>query len=209
MPPESVTDQRNRGEAAAEYLLVEPHTGKLAILIAGLGALGTSAVANCLLARKRSQSATGQFTEVVARALPLGLNLPPLPGNLRSPGVPLADLEFGGWDVFPENALDTQRLLRVISSAELESIADEMEAVSPNRAVFYPEYVEGFAGSFFKRGSKAYCMQELMNDFRLLSRICGEIPVRGAAPSCDKGQFPWLRRCESHRIVWSPLGFCC
>src|ERR1017187_4126037 len=30
--------------------------------------------------------------------------------------------------------------------------------------------------------------------FGLLSRICGEIPVRGAAPSCDKGQFPWLRR---------------
>src|ERR1017187_5144549 len=43
--------------------------------------------------------------------------------------------------------------------------------------------------------------------FSLLSRICGEIPVRGAAPSCDKGQFPWLRRCESRRIVWSPLGF--
>src|ERR1035441_10252694 len=46
-------------------------------------------------------------------------------------------------------------------------------------------------------------------EFGLLSRICGEIPVRGAAPSCDKGQFPWLRRCESRRIVWSPLGFCC
>src|ERR1035438_10229497 len=173
MPPESVTDQRNRDEAAAEYLLVEPHAGKLAILIAGLGPLGTSAVANCLLARKRSQSATGQFTEVVARALPLGLNLPPLPGNLRSPGVPLGDLEFGGWDVFPENALDTQLLLRVISSAELESIADEMELVIPRRAVFYPEYVEGFAGSFFKRGSKAYCMQELMNDIQAFEESHG------------------------------------
>ena len=45
--------------------------------------------------------------------------------------------------------------------------------------------------------------------FSLLSRICGVTPVLGVVPSCDKGQFPWLRRCESRRIVWSPLGFCC
>ena len=35
-----------------------------------------------------------------------------------------------------------------------------------------------------------------------LSRICGVILALGVAPSCDTGQFPWRRRCESHRIVW-------
>ena len=38
--------------------------------------------------------------------------------------------------------------------------------------------------------------------FRLLSRICGLIPVPGVVPSCDTGQFPWPCRCESRRIVW-------
>jgi len=35
-----------------------------------------------------------------------------------------------------------------------------------------------------------------------LSRICGAILVLGVVPSCDTGQFPWRRRCESRRIVW-------
>jgi hypothetical protein len=36
----------------------------------------------------------------------------------------------------------------------------------------------------------------------LPSRIYGRILVQGVVPSCDKGQFPWPRRCGSHRIVW-------
>src|SRR6516164_556545 len=37
----------------------------------------------------------------------------------------------------------------------------------------------------------------------LLSRIYGWwILVPGVVPSCDKGQFPSPRRCESHRIFW-------
>jgi hypothetical protein len=35
-----------------------------------------------------------------------------------------------------------------------------------------------------------------------LSRICGAILALGVVPSCDIGQFPWRRRCESRRIVW-------
>jgi hypothetical protein len=31
----------------------------------------------------------------------------------------------------------------------------------------------------------------------------------GVVPSCDRERFPSPCRCESHRIVWSPLGFCC
>ena len=42
----------------------------------------------------------------------------------------------------------------------------------------------------------------------LLSRICGLILAPEVFPSCDRGRFPLPRTCESHRIVWSPLGFC-
>src|SRR5271165_642636 len=34
-----------------------------------------------------------------------------------------------------------------------------------------------------------------------LSRICGAILALGVVLSCDTGQFPWRRRCESRRIV--------
>ncbi len=39
-------------------------------------------------------------------------------------------------------------------------------------------------------------------NIRFLSRICGAILALGVVPSCDTGQFPWRRRCESRRIVW-------
>ena len=45
---------------------------------------------------------------------------------------------------------------------------------------------------------------------RFVSRICGRIHlVLGAFLTWDTGQFPSRHRCESRRIVWSPLGFCC
>ena len=43
----------------------------------------------------------------------------------------------------------------------------------------------------------------------LLSRICGLMPVPDAVRVCDTARFPSLHRCGTHRIVWSPLEFCC
>jgi hypothetical protein len=43
----------------------------------------------------------------------------------------------------------------------------------------------------------------------LLSRICGLIPVPEAVRVCDTARFPSLHKCGTHRIVWSPLEFCC
>jgi hypothetical protein len=43
----------------------------------------------------------------------------------------------------------------------------------------------------------------------LVSKICGLISVPEAARGCDIGLFPWHRRYEIRRIVWSPLEFYC
>src|SRR5205807_1924487 len=45
--------------------------------------------------------------------------------------------------------------------------------------------------------------------FSFLSKIYGLIPVPEVVLTYDKGQFPSLCRCGSHRIVWLPLGSCC
>jgi len=47
------------------------------------------------------------------------------------------------------------------------------------------------------------------DNYYLVSRIHGRIPVPEVFPTCDIRRFPSLYRCESHRTVWSPLGFCC
>ena len=43
----------------------------------------------------------------------------------------------------------------------------------------------------------------------LLSKNCGLIPAPEAGPRCDKGRFPWHRRCENRKNVWSPHEVCC
>ena len=44
---------------------------------------------------------------------------------------------------------------------------------------------------------------------RLLSKICGLIPVPGVSRACDIRPFPSHQTYESQTIVWSPLEFCC
>ena len=46
-------------------------------------------------------------------------------------------------------------------------------------------------------------------EFPLLSKNCGSIPAPEAGPRCDKGRFPWHRRCENRKNVWSPHEVCC
>ena len=46
-------------------------------------------------------------------------------------------------------------------------------------------------------------------EFRFLSRNCGSIPAPEAGPRYDKGRFPWHRRCENRKNVWSPHEVCC
>ena len=46
-------------------------------------------------------------------------------------------------------------------------------------------------------------------EFALLSKNCGLIPAPEIGPRCDKGRFPWHRRCENHKNVWSPHEVCC
>ena len=91
-----------------------------------------------------------------------------------------------------------------------ELLREYCERVHPDsKADLATCFVERCSFFCITDGSSALVTPQNWLFLGLLSRICGEIPVRGAAPSCDKGQFPWLRRCESRRIVWSPLGFCC
>jgi formate hydrogenlyase transcriptional activator len=78
--------------------------------------------------------------------------------------------------------------------------------------------VSGPSGAAQKLGLPARTLDSKIKRFKinkyrfkmsLLSRICGLIPVQEGVPTCDTGLFPWLRRCESHRIFWSPLESCC
>jgi myo-inositol-1-phosphate synthase len=84
--------------------------------------------------------------------------------------VPLAslnDLVFGGWDVYAENAYESAMHAQVLESKDLEPIKDELTAIVPMPAAFYPEYVKRLHGPNVKTAkTKADMVEQLRTDIR-------------------------------------------
>ena len=93
--------------------------GKLGVLLPGMGAVATTFIAGCMLARRGLAEPVGSLTEL--GTIRLGKRT-----DNRSPKisdfVPLAslsDLVFGGWDIFPDNALEAARHAGVLEEKHL------------------------------------------------------------------------------------------
>ena len=108
---------------------ISPHQGKLAVLLPGLGAVATTFIAGCLLARRGLGTPVGSMTQL--GTIRLGKRT-----ENRVPKIkdfvnlaPLQDLVFGGWDIFPDSALESARNAGVLEEKHLAPIAEELEAI--------------------------------------------------------------------------------
>src|SRR4051812_13482066 len=88
---------------------IKPASGKLGVLLPGMGAVSTTFIAGCMLARRGLAQPVGSVTQMSTIRLgkrtenrtPLIKDFVPLAG--------LDDLVFGGWDLFPDNAYEAAR----------------------------------------------------------------------------------------------------
>jgi len=62
----------------------------------------------------------------------------------------LDDLVFGGWDLFPVSAYEAAKEADVLKREHLDAIKDELEAIRPMPAVFFPEFVKRLRGENVK-----------------------------------------------------------
>ncbi|WP_437956028.1 inositol-3-phosphate synthase [Sorangium sp. So ce119] len=155
--------------------LVKPQ-GKLAVLLPGLGAVSTTTIAGVMLARRGVAAPVGALSQL--GTIRLGKRT-----ENRSPRikdfVPLAsldDLEFGGWDIFPDNAHEAAVEAKVLEAAHLDAVREELSGVTPMKAVFYPDYVRRLHGPHVKTGrNKADMVEQVRDDIR------GFVRSRGAA----------------------------
>ncbi|APR84890.1 Inositol-1-phosphate synthase [Minicystis rosea] len=165
--------------------LSTPH-GKLAVLLPGMGAVATTTIAGVMLARRGLAKPIGSLTQL---------------GTLRLDGdrvvkikdhVPLAgleDLEFGGWDIFPDDALEAATHAEVLEPRHLEPIREELSRVRPMPGVFYPEYVRRLHGTHIKSApSKADMVEQLRADIRNFIKSHG----------CDRAVAVWCGSTEVH-----------
>ena len=143
---------------------IRPANGKLGVLLPGMGAVGTTFVAGCLLARKDLAQPFGSLTQMGTIRLgkrtdarvPLVKDFVPLAG--------LEDLAFGGWDLFGDNAYEAAVNAEVLSAKDLNAVREELSQIKPMEAVFFPEFVKRLRGENVKASTDKMELAEAVRD---------------------------------------------
>ena len=136
-------------------------------MLPGMGAVATTFVAGVLAIRKQIAPPIGSLTQMATIRLGKRTeNRAPLIKDFV-PLATLADLVFGGWDIFEDNMYEAALHAGVLEKGLLDQIRPEMETIKPMRAVFDPAYVKRLNGTFIKSGSNKMALAEkLRQDIR-------------------------------------------
>ncbi len=179
---------------------MRPADGKVAVLLPGLGAVATTTIAGVALVRRRLAAPLGSLTQMGTIAVGEGALRAPVSLGRLVPLAGLDQIEFGAWDIFPDDAYQAARHAKVLGLEHLEAIADELEAVEPMAAVFYPEYVRRLHGTHVKTGrTKADMVEQLRSDIRsfVAARACS----RAVAVWCGSTEAYCPPRAVHHSIA--------
>jgi myo-inositol-1-phosphate synthase len=173
---------------------ISPAEGKLAVLLPGLGAVATTMIAGVSLVRRGQGNPVGSLTQL--GTIRLGKRTEHRVPKISefTPLAKLDQIEFGGWDLFPDDAYEAAKHAGVLKDKDLEAAKADLQAVKPMPAVFYPEYVRKLHGTHLKKGkSKADMVEQLRADIR------GFIKDRG----CSRAVAIW---CGSTEVYTQPQG---
>jgi myo-inositol-1-phosphate synthase len=141
--------------------------GKLGVLLVGMGAVATTTIAGTILALRKLGVPIGSLTQLGTIRLgkrTAGRN--PLIRDL----VPLANLdeiEFGGWDIFPDDAYEAALRAKVLERQHLDAVKDELQAIVPMAGVFDQAYVPRLRGVHVKDSkTKRDAVEQIRADIR-------------------------------------------
>ena len=151
------TAKTNRTEIA-------PATGKLGIMIPGMGAVATTFVAGVEAVRQGISSPIGSITQM--GTIRLGKRT-----EGRSPKVkefvPLSrldDLVFTGWDIFEDDMYSAAGKAGVLERSLLEQVKPFLSGIKPRKAVFDKNYVKKLDGPNVKKGKNKMELAEQLRE---------------------------------------------
>jgi myo-inositol-1-phosphate synthase len=160
------TAGKGRPIAAAE--------GKLGVLLPGMGAVATTFIAGVEAIRRGLSKPIGSLTQMGTVRLgkrtegrnPLIKDLVPL--------ASLEDVEFGGWDIYTDNAYEAAKNAGVLGERHLSALRPFLETVKPWPAVFDPACVKKLSGENVKKGkSKRDLAEQLTADIAAFKKDRG------------------------------------
>ncbi|HVJ07319.1 MAG TPA: inositol-3-phosphate synthase [Acidisarcina sp.] len=157
---------------------IQPATGKLGVMIVGLGAVATTLIAGVEAVRKGLAKPIGSITQM--GTIRLGKRT-----ESRTPlihdFVPLAkldDIVFTGWDIFKDNVYEAASNAKVLDKDLLQQIKPYLETIKPLPAVFDQYYVKRLQGTNVKKGkNKRDLAEQVREDIRAFKKTVDRVVV--------------------------------
>jgi myo-inositol-1-phosphate synthase len=161
---------------------IAPATGKLGVMVVGLGAVATTMIAGVEAIRRGLAKPIGSLTQM--GTIRLGKrtdNKSPLIKDF----VPLAKLEdvvFTGWDIFEDNVYESAAHAKVLDEKMLEQLKPFLETIKPLPAVFDQYYVKRLNGTHVKKGkNKRDLAEQLRADIQAFKKTVDRVVMIWAA----------------------------
>ncbi len=169
---------------------IAPPTGKLGVLMPGLGAVASTVIAGVLHSRRTGEDPLGSVAQMAH--IRLGKR-----EENRNPRikefVPLAELDdlvFGGWDPLSPNALEAAQTAGVMKPEDLAAISGDLEGVVAMDAVFDQRWVSRIDGVRVKTQT---------NKFEQAEALIADIEQFRIENNCDRLVIVWCGSTEAYQ----------
>jgi len=130
----------------AKKIEIAGASGRLGILLPGMGAVSTTLIAGVEAVRRGIAKPIGSLTQM--GTIRLGKRTEEKNPTIKE-FVPLAELDnlrFGGWDVFHDNCFEAAVKCEVLERHLIDEVRPTLERIKPMSAVFDPRFVKNLKG---------------------------------------------------------------
>ena len=166
---------------------VKPATGKLGVMVVGLGAVSSTFMTGVLMARKGLAKPVGSMTQYDKIRVGKGADKQYKKyGDIVSIAS-LNDIVFGAWDVYPANAYESAINCEVLKEKDINPVKDELEKIVPFKAAFDKNYAKRLDGNNVKDCKDRMDMAE---------QIRADIRKFKADNNCDRIVVLWAASTE-------------
>src|SRR5208337_872633 len=171
-----MSTEQQGGQKTAGASKVAPATGKLGVMVVGLGAVATTMIAGVEAVRRGLAKPIGSLTQM--GTIRLGKRTDNKVPYVKD-FVPLAslnDLVFTGWDIFEDNVYEAAAHAEVLDKDLLDQLKPFLETIKPLPAVFDQYYVKRLHGTHVKKGkNKRDLADQVIADIRELKKTVDRV----------------------------------
>jgi len=170
--------EQQGGQETAVASKIAPATGKLGVMVVGLGAVATTLIAGVEAVRRGLVKPVGSLTEM--GTIRLGKrtdNTSPLIKDFV-PIAKLDDMVFTGWDIYEDNVYESASNAKVLDKDMLLQLKPYLETIKPLPAVFDQYYVKRLSGTNVKKGkNKRDLAEQVRADIRAFKKTVDRVVV--------------------------------